>query len=256
MDNKLIDSIKKNLESKTTDELLEIWIENDRVEWSDEAFQAIKQILNKRDQVLPKQNPVRESEEFHSGKGLKIWGIVLISIGIILTIGLVLLYIYTIPQITRLNDHKEKRINFLKEIGVLKESDEYTPILALRLSRKKRDMEQIAKEGWNKNDYQIAYKLGQAVSKNFNYLKRLNELNKELKEINISVRQKWEEKPKYFYMVFLVVSHLTAKRYPDEISSVKDYMRGFLVVIILFGLGTFLLIRGKNIEKNLSLYLF
>jgi hypothetical protein len=49
---------------KETDELLEIWRTNDRFEWSDEAFNAVKEILKERGVKIPKQaEPVYEHEE-------------------------------------------------------------------------------------------------------------------------------------------------------------------------------------------------
>jgi hypothetical protein len=56
---------------KTTEELVEIWRTNDRVEWTDEAFDAIKEILLERLGELPPQNEavqehieVEEDHEF------------------------------------------------------------------------------------------------------------------------------------------------------------------------------------------------
>lgn len=51
--NQLINSF--NLRS--TDELLEIWTLNDRVEWTDDAFKAIQEILLDRLGSIPLQNP-------------------------------------------------------------------------------------------------------------------------------------------------------------------------------------------------------
>jgi len=49
---------------KTTEELLEIWRTNDRVEWMDEAFEAIEQILKERLGELPPQDePVLVHDE-------------------------------------------------------------------------------------------------------------------------------------------------------------------------------------------------
>lgn len=49
--------VKKHMEQKTTDELLSIWIKNDREEWSNDAFEAVKQILTERGIELPPQDP-------------------------------------------------------------------------------------------------------------------------------------------------------------------------------------------------------
>ncbi len=49
---------------KESDELLEIWRTNDRVEWSDMAFEVIQEILKKRGVAIPEQNePIYEYEE-------------------------------------------------------------------------------------------------------------------------------------------------------------------------------------------------
>ncbi len=53
-----------NLNLKETDELLEIWQVNNRGEWSDQAFESIRDILKERGVEIPKQNePVYEVEK-------------------------------------------------------------------------------------------------------------------------------------------------------------------------------------------------
>ena len=42
MDKKLVEDIRKNMESKSTDELLKIWKENNREQYSGAAFEAVK----------------------------------------------------------------------------------------------------------------------------------------------------------------------------------------------------------------------
>jgi hypothetical protein len=50
-----------NLNQKTTDELVEIWKTNDRVDWMDVAYEVIQEILLERLGELPPQNdPVFE----------------------------------------------------------------------------------------------------------------------------------------------------------------------------------------------------
>lgn len=51
----MTDNIRRNFESKTTEELLEIWKTNDREEWSDTAFDIISQIVTSRGEFLPTQ---------------------------------------------------------------------------------------------------------------------------------------------------------------------------------------------------------
>lgn len=49
---------------KETDELISIWQKNNRAEWSDAAFEVVKELLIERGQVLPEQNePNFVSEE-------------------------------------------------------------------------------------------------------------------------------------------------------------------------------------------------
>jgi len=53
MNEKLLGEVKKSLEAKSTDELLSIWKANETEEWSGEAFEAIRQILNERGEKPP-----------------------------------------------------------------------------------------------------------------------------------------------------------------------------------------------------------
>src|SRR5262249_48881813 len=63
MSDELRDQIYNNMNMKDTDELLEIWQTNNRYEWTDMAFDVIRQILQKRIGELPEQNePVYEEE--------------------------------------------------------------------------------------------------------------------------------------------------------------------------------------------------
>jgi hypothetical protein len=61
MSDNLRNQIYQNLNIKESDELLEIWQENDRVEWSDMAFEVIKEILMERlGEVPPQSEPIYE----------------------------------------------------------------------------------------------------------------------------------------------------------------------------------------------------
>jgi len=53
---KLTDEINETMQNKTTEELLEIWTNNDRWQWSDAAFDAVQQILSDRNVTVPPQN--------------------------------------------------------------------------------------------------------------------------------------------------------------------------------------------------------
>lgn len=63
-----------NLNSKDTEELLDIWKTNDRVEWSDLAFDVLKEILSQRMDSLPNQNePILEYDEAEETDDLEDW---------------------------------------------------------------------------------------------------------------------------------------------------------------------------------------
>lgn len=55
MNKSLIASIKSHMEEKETEELKNIWIENDRERYSDEAYEAIKELLIERGVDPPEQ---------------------------------------------------------------------------------------------------------------------------------------------------------------------------------------------------------
>jgi len=55
MDEKQLEQIRFRMEEKDTEELLEIWKKNDREEWTEEAFETIREILLARTGSLPTQ---------------------------------------------------------------------------------------------------------------------------------------------------------------------------------------------------------
>lgn len=57
MDTRLLASIRDQMRAKRTDQLLGIWVQNDRDIWSPEAFDAIRDILTERGAALPPQDP-------------------------------------------------------------------------------------------------------------------------------------------------------------------------------------------------------
>src|SRR5512139_582545 len=60
----LREQIHNNMNLKETEELLELWRNNDRAEWSQEAFEIIKEILKERGVEIPEQNePIYEHKE-------------------------------------------------------------------------------------------------------------------------------------------------------------------------------------------------
>ncbi len=61
MSSSLRKQIYNNLSLKETDELVEIWQENDRVEWSEDTFSVIQEILQERlDEIPPQDEPILE----------------------------------------------------------------------------------------------------------------------------------------------------------------------------------------------------
>jgi hypothetical protein len=63
MDTRIVEDIRHSLNDKNSDELLQIWKENNREVWSDSAFEAVGQILTERGIKLPSQNIVKEIEK-------------------------------------------------------------------------------------------------------------------------------------------------------------------------------------------------
>jgi hypothetical protein len=62
MDRKMVEDIRKNWANKSSEELVQIWKENDHERWSDSAFEAVKQILAERVVELPPQNPSKATK--------------------------------------------------------------------------------------------------------------------------------------------------------------------------------------------------
>jgi hypothetical protein len=64
MNENLNKQIREHLNLKTTDELLDLWQANDRVEWSDAAFEVMQEILTERGEEIPEQDePIHEHVE-------------------------------------------------------------------------------------------------------------------------------------------------------------------------------------------------
>jgi hypothetical protein len=64
LDSKLVDRIRETLSSKTTIELLKIWEDNDKDNFSEEAFEAARQILVSRNADLPQQKIYRKPKQY------------------------------------------------------------------------------------------------------------------------------------------------------------------------------------------------
>ena len=72
MDKSKFNVIRSRMEQKPTEELIAIWKTNDRKEWSDDAFEAIRQVLGKRNIDPPAQAPaVKDAPEKTRGGGLQ-----------------------------------------------------------------------------------------------------------------------------------------------------------------------------------------
>jgi len=73
----LRDHLYRNFNEKDTEELLVIWQANNRVEWSDLAFEAIEDLLEKRIGTLPAQNdPILDynhENSYNENDGLEEW---------------------------------------------------------------------------------------------------------------------------------------------------------------------------------------
>jgi len=64
MNNDLREQIRNTLDLKDTNELLDIWQINNRAEWSDDAFDVIKDILMERgEEIFEQDDPIYEVEE-------------------------------------------------------------------------------------------------------------------------------------------------------------------------------------------------
>ena len=55
------------MEAKSTDELIQIWRENDRTQYVDEAFEAIRQLLKERGETVPPQLPATTEKKSSPG---------------------------------------------------------------------------------------------------------------------------------------------------------------------------------------------
>jgi hypothetical protein len=60
---KLVEQIRENIKLKSTEQLLRIWKDNNREEYSDESFEVVKQLLLERAEVLPHQKEIKEMQD-------------------------------------------------------------------------------------------------------------------------------------------------------------------------------------------------
>jgi len=73
MNTQLVRDIRKNMESRSSQQLVGIWVKNDRTEYSAEAFEAIRLILRERSVDLPSQMPPITSDENQLVKSTVNW---------------------------------------------------------------------------------------------------------------------------------------------------------------------------------------
>ena len=70
MNEKQIQIIKANLDSKTSEELATIWKNNNQVEYSLEGLESVRRILIERNVTLPDQIPFTPSQEAQAEKNI------------------------------------------------------------------------------------------------------------------------------------------------------------------------------------------
>jgi hypothetical protein len=56
MEMSITDDIAAQMRNKTSEELIGIWTKNDRTQWSDAAFEAVRHVLTEREIPLPQQD--------------------------------------------------------------------------------------------------------------------------------------------------------------------------------------------------------
>ncbi len=95
----LLSQIRKRFANKTTEELLAIWMQNDRTQWSDETFAAIHEILAERGAVVVPQGPAIQSRPskpvWRSVVGL--FGRIVFVIGCVIFAGVPATWLYPYP---------------------------------------------------------------------------------------------------------------------------------------------------------------
>jgi len=71
MDPTLVENMRNFFEPKSTGELVQIWRENDRTKYVEEAFEAIRQILEERGEEIPPQLPIKEEKPARKPREIK-----------------------------------------------------------------------------------------------------------------------------------------------------------------------------------------
>jgi hypothetical protein len=87
----LIQDIKQHLGEKSTEDLLDIWTENDREKWSVEYFEAVRLTLLERNETPPSRTKSPQEPEWvrtHKKRQSLAWMFLLTGVGIYLFISL------------------------------------------------------------------------------------------------------------------------------------------------------------------------
>ncbi len=71
MDPILVEHMRDYMSSKSTEELVKIWVENDRAKHVEETFEAIRKILEERGETIPPQLPVRKERPIKKGRQIE-----------------------------------------------------------------------------------------------------------------------------------------------------------------------------------------
>ncbi|MFX0203341.1 MAG: DUF4282 domain-containing protein [Candidatus Hodarchaeota archaeon] len=71
MDDMLVEKMLDYMESKSTEELVQIWRQNDRTKYPEEAFEAIRQIFEERGEKIPSQLPIRKTLPIRRGEEIE-----------------------------------------------------------------------------------------------------------------------------------------------------------------------------------------
>jgi hypothetical protein len=71
MDPILVEHMRDYMSSKSTEELVKIWVENDRAKHVEETFEAIRKILEERGETIPPQLPVRKERPIKKGRKIE-----------------------------------------------------------------------------------------------------------------------------------------------------------------------------------------
>ena len=71
MDDMLVENMRNFMESKSTEELVQIWRENDRAKYPEEAFEAIRQIFEERGEKIARQLPIGKTLPIRRVQGIE-----------------------------------------------------------------------------------------------------------------------------------------------------------------------------------------